>query len=234
MRPTRPVASWLVVLLAAAPGGALAGVWDELASGQRRSVESGDAVMVEVPVAGVAWPKVTIYERIDSSPEEAAAVFADYGRHQVYIPNVLKSSITGQDGATAEIDYVLDIRPHVFFLPSQSAYSVKDTVSSYDGGASFRVDWRMTRHDGTVEDTVGSARFERFGTGTIMAYENFVIPASRLAGLVKGRAMQQVKDVAQAVAAQVAKERAGESALLQTQRDALRRALGTPPVPQVP
>ncbi|MGK5086084.1 hypothetical protein WDW86_00865 [Bdellovibrionota bacterium FG-2] len=199
---------------------AFAGAYDELTADQQALIQKGEVVFVAKDVDGSPWPKAFVYLRIDSTPEEAAAVFSDYGFQKSYIPNILKSEISKRISKTSVyVDYTI----HIPILSDES-YTVQDTLSAYDGGASYRVDWTLIRADST-KSTVGNARFEQLGTGTLMAYYNFVVPGSSMAGLVKKQAMKQVQDVTKAIRAQTQKERTGSRELLDKQIKVLRDTL---------
>lgn len=197
-----------------------AGAFEELKPEDQKKVQNGEQVSYTQDDSSSAWPKITIYERIDSTPEEAAAVFTDYELQKTYIKNILKSKVVKTvDRATVQVAYALDASIMT------EHYTVEDHVSAYDGNSSYRIDWNFIEADST-EDIVGHVRFERLGTATLMIYYNFVTPGSIFAGAVKNKAMQQVKDTAHAVREQVERERKENQALLQKQLQALRTALG--------
>lgn len=158
------------------------------------------------------WPAVTVFLFVDSSPEEAAAVFVDYGLQRSYIPKVKRSTVSRViDPATVEVDYVVELP-----IVSDEAYTVRDHLTR-DGANGFRVDWTLVRAAST-KATVGHARFAAYQnsrtrrSGTLLEYHNFVTPGSRLAGLgfIAKRAVRQVEETARAVAVRVEMERKQE------------------------
>jgi hypothetical protein len=200
----------------------------ELTPAQRRTIDAGEQVFLTEDVRGSPWPRAWVYQFIDATPEEAAAVFADYSRHTTYIPNVRKSVIARViDGATVEVDYILRLP-----IVRDEEYTVRDHVSASAGGARYQVEWTLVRAS-SVKGTDGHVRFERYWNdrlrrnGTLMEYHNFVTPGSRLGGipLVRSRALRQVRAAAAAVVAQVERERRSDHALLTRQLRALRSAL---------
>ena len=56
--------------------------------------DGGGQVFVRRDVAGLPWPAVDVYQYIDALPEQAAAVFFDYGQHRTYIPGVRQSRVS--------------------------------------------------------------------------------------------------------------------------------------------
>ena len=165
------------LLLAAAPR-AEAQAADELTAEQRRTIEEGRVVFVTLDVATSAWPRACVYQRIDASPEEAAAVFTNYERQLAYIPNLKEATISRViDPLTVEVDYTLDLP-----IVADEHYTVRDQLSTSPDGASYRIDWLLLRATST-KATEGSVRFEPHGHGALMAYCNLVTPGGRLARL---------------------------------------------------
>jgi len=197
-----------------------AGAYDELTGDQQASLRRGEQVTITQDVASSSWPKITVYQPIKATTEEVTAVFTDYELHRSFIPGLSKSKISKRyNPRDVEIDYTLKIP-----VVSDESYTVRNKLSSYGNGASYRVDWTLVRAD-TTKDTVGNVRMERMGDQTLMAYYNFVIPGSGMADLVRNQALKQVKDTAKAIAQQVNYERANNQAQLQRQVKALQDAL---------
>lgn len=198
----------------------------ELSAAERQTIDSGSQVVRQDVVANSAWPRVTVYQFIEATPEEAAAVFTDYARHSTYFPGLTKSVVRSIAPRVAEVDYVLEVP--VF---RDEDYTVRDSLSTYNGRTSYRVDWRQVRAR-TAKGIMGSARFEpyrnaRLGKdGTLIAYVSFVTPGQLLAGFFKSRALHQVRESVSALAKRVEEERAGDRGLLASQIAVLIAALG--------
>lgn len=209
------------LLLVAAPR-AEAQAADELTAEQRRTIQEGRVVFVTEDVATSAWPRACVYQRIDATPEEAAAVFTNYERQLAYIPKLKEATISRViDPLTVEVDYTLDVP-----IVADEHYTVRDRLSTSPDGASYRIDWTLVRATST-KATEGSVRFEPHEHGTLMAYCNLVTPGGRLAGLgfIKSRAMTQVREAAEAIVTEVERERASDHKLLDAELAALRAAL---------
>lgn len=208
--------------LLAFSGSAYAGVYAGLTPDQKKLVDSGKQVFVTVD-AGEAWPKAYVYQAIEATPEEAMAVFADVEIQKDYVPGLLKSKLVKWvDKRTFQADYTLNVPPPL----DDENYTVEDKISTHDGGKSYRMDWRLVKAS-SVKATNGYMVFEPHGNGTIMAYYNYVVPGSSLAGIgaVKKRAMKQVQETATATSNQIKKERISNQPLLQKQLKALRAIL---------
>jgi hypothetical protein len=200
----------------------------ELTPAQRRTIDTGGQVFLTENVRGSAWPRVWVYQFIDATPEEAAAVFADYALHATYVPNV-KKSVIGRviDRTTVEVDYALRLP-----IVRDEEYTVRDRLSAPGGGTRYQVEWTLVRAS-SVKGTEGYAWFERYWNdklqrdGTLMEYHNFVTPGSRLGGipLIRSRALQQVRAAAGAIATQVERVRTEHPTQLSRQLQALRSAL---------
>jgi hypothetical protein len=181
---------------------------------QRAAIDRGESVIVTREREESRWPAVTVYVYIESSPEEATAVFSDYASHSSYIPRVTRSAISRRiDAATVEADYVVELP-----VVSDEAYTVRNRLArEFDG---FRIDWTLVRATST-KATSGYARFHPYvngrsrRAGTLLEYYNFVTPASRMSGLpfIRNRAVRQVEETARAVARRVQALRADSAAI---------------------
>ena len=80
---------------------------------------------------------------------------------------------------------------------------------------------------------MGSIRVEPWEGGAVICYQNLVTPASNIAVLLRGKAIEQMKDTTQALATQVEKERSSDSSGLKRQVAALRAALREQPDPRL-
>jgi hypothetical protein len=198
----------------------------ELSADQRALLDSTRQVSIVTEITGQKWPRTCVYQFIQSTPEEAAAVFTDYDRQKSYVSSLHKSAISRViDKRTVEVDYTLDVP-----IVADEDYTVRDRLSS--DTTSYRVDWSFVRASST-KAIEGNARFEPYSraisdsAGTLLAYCNLVTPGSRLAGLgfVKSRATNEVRATAKAIAMEVERERTRDHALLEIQLRALRTAL---------
>lgn len=201
---------------------------EELSREQRSMVDAGRQLFLTWDVGGSPWPRTCVFQYVDATPEEAAAVFTNYERHTAYIPDLRKAKISRVvDAVTKEVDYTLRVP-----IVSDEEYTVRNTLSSYAGGKSYRIEWTLVRATST-KATEGSVRFEPHHLegprrdGTLMAYCNLVTPGSRLAKLriIRSKALAQVRETARAIVAEVERERRMERALLAAELLALRSAL---------
>ncbi|HEY5791720.1 MAG TPA: MauE/DoxX family redox-associated membrane protein, partial [Chthoniobacterales bacterium] len=85
-----------------------AGLVDSLDSKELRTLERGEPVLVTEEVKGFPWPRIAVYRMVDSTPEEAMAVFFDYNSAREFIPNVKKSEISKDlNACSQEVAYAV-------------------------------------------------------------------------------------------------------------------------------
>lgn len=158
---------------------------------------------------GAPWPAATVFVFVDASPEEAAAVFADYGAHQAFIPDIKYSRVARViDRSTVEVDYVIALP-----VISDEKYTVRNHIV-IDSAGRYRVDWSLVRAS-SMKGIVGHAVFSRYvngrtrRAGTLLEYYDFVTPGSRIAGasFIRNRAIAQIAEAARAIAAEIDRTR---------------------------
>ena len=84
--------------------------------------------------SGKPWPRSTVYQFIDATPEQAAAVLSDYALQEKYIPRLKTSRIVKRDSASADVEYVLSIP----IYPDERSVSRQRVVVK---GDEYRVEW---------------------------------------------------------------------------------------------
>lgn len=205
------------------------GALDQLSAAQREAIDRGAQVFVTRDVEGSPWPRAFVYQFVEATPEEAAAVFSDYSRHATYMPGLKRSTIARViDRRTVEVEYVLRVP-----IVGDEQYTVRDRLSRDDTDGSYQVEWALVRASSTKAAT-GSARFEpyrnhrRSKDGTLIAYVNLASPGSRVAGIgfIKNRALARVRETVASLVRRIEAERRAEPAVLAKQVETLRAALG--------
>ena len=215
------------LVLAAQPGSAKPAASQALGADQRARLDSGRAVVEVEEIPGSPWPRVTVKQFVVAAPGEAAAVFIEYERHAAYIPGLTRSVVSRVvSSRVVEVDYELDVP----LFPNEG-YTVRDSLSASPGEGTYRVDWAMVRARST-KAIAGHASFEPYRNaqtgehGTLLTYVNFVKPGQRLAGPLRGRAIQQVQRTLDAVIREVERVRNSDPRLRDARMAALRAALG--------
>ncbi len=201
-----------------------AGIYEGLSAADKATLAAGAgqvAPKIE-NIAGAPWPKITMLQRVDATVEEAAGVFFDYASHKSFIPGLGASAITKTAAPNKhEVSYTLKMP-----IGADERYTTENTLTSLDGGTSLVISWKLVRADKT-RDSRGKAHFERMPSGaTLLVYENFVLPGSYggLEGMLRGQAINQVRQVAQSLANEAKRRRA--AGLSQQDVARIRLALG--------
>ncbi|MFA7343404.1 MAG: hypothetical protein WC003_03780 [Terrimicrobiaceae bacterium] len=192
----------LCLFLLLCPALLAASILEDLDAAQIEEVARGGQVSLLQDVAAHPWPKVRIYQKVDATPEQVAAVFCDYKNAKAYVPKVIKSDISRQvTPCVAEVDYGIDVP----ILPDEY-YTVRNTLAGEpDGG--YLVTWSLVKALQTKASD-GSLRIERWKGGSVIRYTNLVTPGSGMAGLLKSTAIDQMKNTVKAIVARVEKQKA--------------------------
>lgn len=194
------------------------GILSDLSADQQAEVRSGEQIVLTQEVKGHAWPRVSIYRTVDASPEQVAAVFFDYATATDYVPNVIKSDISKVvSPCVIEVDYSLDVP----ILPDEH-YTARNRLTLLVGAA-YCVDWKLLRALQT-KDSVGSLLIEPMDGKSLIRYRILTTPGSSMAGLLRGKAISQMKETVAAIAAQVERRRENDPSGLQKQVESLRQA----------
>ena len=158
--------------------GAWAGAFDDLNAAQQGFVLKGGELMVRRPSTEGPWPAFHAYLVVNSTPEEAAAVFTDFNHQEEYFKSVVDSQVVAQKSNVFQIRYTLNL-PISDVLPGmniQEKTLVEDVVKYQSSTGTYRVDWNLKEGDYT-DKSIGSATFEPLSTGgTLVVYRSFIVP----------------------------------------------------------
>jgi hypothetical protein len=204
---------------------AQASLYSSLTADEQTAVNNGEQVTHSEDVDGSVWPKFTVFQRVEATPEQAAGVMFDYPLHNGMFEGITKSQPKNPGAAVTEVDYTMTL-PTVMgiSLPAED-YTVRDKLAAF-GGDGYEVSWSFVKAT-SMKDCSGSAKFEKLGSATLVSYTNFINPprptvARFIVKLAKGR----VQDTVKALANQVVSERNGAMDKLNAQTAALAKALG--------
>ena len=209
----------LLLALLFAPALMASSLIEDLDAKQIEEVARGGQVVLLQPVESHPWPRVRIYQKVDATPEEVAAVFFDYKNAKSYVPKVIKSEISRQvSPCVAEVDYGIDVP----ILPDEYYTALNSLTAGPDGG--YLVTWSLVRALQT-KASEGSLRIERWKEGAVIRYTNLVTPSSIMAGLLKGTAIDQMKNTVRAIVTRVGKQKAERPEALKEEVHDLESAL---------
>lgn len=221
----RMISRFLPVLALAAlsTGVARGGILDTLSKDQREEVLDGDQISVEEKVEGKPWPRVRVYQKVEASAEEVAAVFSDYGQAHTFVPDVLSSRVVeSRSPHTHDVEYEVEVP----ILPDER-YTARNSLEALPGGG-FRVSWKLLTALQT-KDAVGNLAIEPHGDGeSVICYTNLVTPGSSMAGLLRQAAMARMRKTVEAIVKKVELEKRERPAALAAKVKALRAMLGEP------
>ena len=222
-----------VALSAATATGQSAPVRRSLTQSQWLALGRGEPVQILESVSTSPWPRSIVFQFIDATPEECAAVLSDYELQATYIPRMKSSRVLGRRGANeTDVEYVIDIP----IYPDERSISRQHVT--VDKGE-YQVHWRTVVSDSEAATSVttGLATFSaitngRSGrSGTLMAHDQTVVPSSVFARVpyVRNKAIAASRDAARAIARQVERERQVNRDVLMRQVAHLRETLVSRP-----
>jgi hypothetical protein len=199
----------------------------ELSEEQRRLIDSGEQIFVTRDSARTPWPRAWVYQFIDASPEEAAAVFADAERQVDYVPDLKRSRVIRNVGPGV-IEVAQEMRVPIV---RDEWWEVRDSVSAQEDG-SYRIAWSLIRAR-TTKSVAGYAHFEPYQnsltgrSGTLLTYYSFVFPGSRMArlGLIERHALKKLRETVRATRDHVERIRREEPEVLEKEVEEFRQML---------
>jgi len=196
---------------------------NDLDDAQRGELERGGQVIIMQDIEGKPWPRVRLYQRVEATPEEVAAVFFDYSNAKSFIPKVIKSDIARQvSPCIVEVDYGIDVP----ILPDEFYTARNELAAGRDG--SYRVSWSLVRALQT-KASEGSLCIERLGDGSVIRYTNLVTPGSSMAVILKLPAIDQMRGTVRAIGRQVERQKKERPETLKNQILSLQEALSKNP-----
>ena len=209
----------LLLALLLCPALMASSLLEDLDAKQVEEVARGTQVVLLQQIEGHPWPRVRVYQKVDATPEEVAAVFFDYRNAKFYVPNVIKSEISRQvSPCVAEVDYGIDVP----ILPDEYYTALNSLSLEPDGG--YLVTWNLVRALQT-KASEGSLRIERWKEGAVIRYTNLVTPSSVMARLLRSTAIDQMKSTVRAIVTRVGKQKAEKPEALKEEVRDLESAL---------
>lgn len=201
-----PGIALFLVVAASAP--CLASLADSLNSKELNQIKEGQQIMITEDVKDKPWPRVSVYQVVNASPEEVMAVFFDYNNACNFIPNVKKSEISKQINACSqEVTYSVDVP----ILPDE-IYTMRNSLSSTPKG--YKIGWTLLDAS-TMKAADGNFEVEPLDGRSLVRYQNLVDPGSKLAGMLKGFACQQIQTTVSAISKEIEGQKSDQPAKLQ-------------------
>ncbi len=148
---------------------------------QRDKLFKGETIMLEEQVENAPWPRLKIFRLVDANVEDFAAFFTDFERQKTYIPNLVKSKVTKENGIqSVEVSYELNLP-----WPISNAIYLHGHAITKMSTDHYKVSWHVIKSS-VADQVTGLSEFVKFKDKTLWYYENFTLPKSGLAGLFEG------------------------------------------------
>jgi hypothetical protein len=220
---TRTSAGFLLLLAGAtALLSAEESMWSALTQQQHAQLLAGKQVVLEEEISGKPWPRFTIYHLVKGTPADVAAIFWDCELDPKYIPDCLSVRIISRTAPWIhDGEYTLKMP---LFLPDE-VYVSRNELKRHSA-TSYEISWKVLRSRYS-ESCSGSLRMQEHDGKTLLCYSNLVVPGSRIAGLLRSTAGNQVVSSVQALVRQIASEIETRPQLLEQQLHSLEHALET-------
>ncbi len=196
MKNISPFCAAVAALLSIQP--LSADIVGDLSSEQIKKLNAGEMLVSESKVDGGAWPKVSVTTLVEAPVATLTALFRDYEAAPSYQPNMVSATVVDKPSAD-----VVDVK-YVSKLPviGENTNKVRNTYST--SGAQSIVEWKLL--DSTSANVSnGSMVVEAFEGGSVLRYENYVEPKSKLAVLAKGAALGEAKKTVRQIKAEAEK-----------------------------
>ncbi len=179
-----------------------AGYYDHLSPDEQAEIRAGHQVVKEQEISGDPWPQFTIYQKINATAFESAAVFCDFNRHHEYFPGIVSSEVTEtQPGGHLTLNYRIQM------MGQSDDTTVKEWVHKVD--SSYRVDWKLASSR-LAELSDGFAVFEPLGNAgesALLVYSDLIKPNSSvpsfLLGMFKKKVENEIRDSVSAIEGRV-------------------------------
>lgn len=164
-----------------------------------------------------------MFQKVNATPEEVAAVFSDYTSAVSYIPNVKVARIQLRESPCVEEVYYELALP---LLPNER-YVARNTLRPF-GKDGFQIVWQVAKGR-FFKSSSGGLTLTPFSGGTLMRYENLVDPGAKIAKLLKQRAVRQAEETVAAIATRVETLKRDNPARLAALVEDLRKNLAAAP-----
>lgn len=194
----------------------------ELPAAQQARISKGQQVVIEEEVPGEPWPALTIWQQVTCTPAELAGVFWDSELDVKYLPGCIGARIISRPKPSVqETRFTLKMP---FFLPNEVYVSRIEVTRPEATQGSYKITWNVVESL-YAKSCKGEILILPHGSMTLIRYRNFMVPRSKMAGILKGPGMNRVVESVRALVAQVEREVRESPALLEKQQQELQRAL---------
>jgi len=164
-------------------------------------LEKGEVIVQKEKVESSTWPKLHIYQIVNSTPLEALAIFLALDHQQNYLPALIKSTPIKHLSPTEVVtEYEMDLP----WPLSSTTYTHGSNFKKFSE-KHYQASWYMLKSESTKK-VDGQAIFKEYKGKTLMEYHIAVSPKSLFAGIVRDIMVKDTK--ASLIAIKVEIERA--------------------------
>ena len=182
----------------------------ELSIEERNRLFKGELVMTSKNHEKEILPQYYFYQKVDLTPIEVFAIFADLEHQQHYVPNLIS-------GLKEKVE-----SPHVIWMkyelktpwPLPNAKYITRNEFWGDGKGNYQLLWNQIQSNST-DETVGEARFLNYQGQSIFTYTNLIRPKTRLASVFKGRFREDILESYRATFNEILRVKAEQPKLLE-------------------
>lgn len=194
---------------------------DTLTPTQLAQLSNGKPLVLNKEIPGQPWPEMTIWQLLKCSPEVIAGVFWDSELDPTYLPGCLETRIISRPAPSVQKARFRLKMP--LFLPDEVYTSEIELIPQPPG--SYKITWKVIESV-YAKSCNGEILIQPHEVMALVRYKNFMVPRSKIAGLLKSPGMSRVVESFHALVAQTEKEVSESSFLLEQQRKALQLATG--------
>jgi hypothetical protein len=191
----------------------------ELSPSEIVKLKNNELILKIKEVEKSAWPELTVFVLVDSTPLESMGIFSALDYQHVYVPNVISSRPIKNISAT---EILTEYEMHVPFPLPNAIYTHGSIINKYEDD--YELTWYMVKSTST-EEVKGSAYFTQFQGKTLFRYKSFIRPKSMFGALVKSIMVSDVKKTIMAIRAHIIKLKNEKSPLLLKYSEYISRSL---------
>jgi hypothetical protein len=151
----------------------------ELTQAELQKLTNKQLIIHSKEIPKCPWPELTVFALIDVSPVEAAALFSDYQDHKTYIPNLVKSDPARK---IADNETIVDFEMRLPWPLASSKYSTGNVFNRLENNE-YEICWYLVQSDSLI-DSKGIVQFIPYGKMTLLRYQSFIHPTSKLASIL--------------------------------------------------
>lgn len=183
-------------------------------------LENGETIVQKEKIETSTWPKLHIYQIVNSTPLEALAIFLALDHQKNYLPALLKSTPIKHLSPTEVVtEYEMDLP----WPLSTTTYTHGSNFKKFNE-KHYQASWYMLKSESTKK-VDGQAVFKEYKGKTLMEYHISVNPKSVFAGIVRDLMVKDTKASLIAIKKEVERVKSEDQPLLKKYISFIERSL---------